>query len=74
MFLISNNVTLLQGCSAKKKVWERSQKLVLLKQLQTHFKAKHEKGVGTPFARVPAPLPTTPLHFYHLTSYRSHDT
>jgi len=27
-----------------------------LKQLQTHFKAQHEKGVGTPFPRVPAPL------------------
>jgi len=52
-------------------VWEHSQKtshfkqkgvgtlpekLANLKQLQTHFKAKHEKGVGTPFPRVPAPL------------------
>jgi len=27
-----------------------------LKQLQSHFKAKREKGVGTPFPRVPAPL------------------
>jgi len=27
-----------------------------LKQLQTHFKAKHETGVVTPPARVPAPL------------------
>jgi len=25
-------------------------------QLPTHFEAKHEKGVGTPFPRVPAPL------------------
>ena len=32
-----------------KKVWERIQKIDNLKQLQTHFKAKREKGVGTPF-------------------------
>jgi len=31
-------------------------KLATLKQLRTRFKAKHEKGVGTPFPRVPAPL------------------
>jgi len=31
-------------------------KLAISKQLQTHFKAKHEKGVGTPFPRVSAPL------------------
>jgi len=37
-------------------VWERTQKLDILKQLQTHFKAKHEKSVGTPFPRVTAPL------------------
>jgi len=30
--------------------------LAILKQLQTHFKTKHEKGVGRPFPRVPAPL------------------
>jgi len=39
-----------------KKVWESIQKIAILKQLQTHFKAKREKGVGTPFPRVPAPL------------------
>jgi len=39
-----------------KKVWERIQKIAILKQLPTHFKAKREKGVGTPFPRVPAPL------------------
>jgi len=39
-----------------KKVWERSQKLAILNQLQTHFKAKREISVGTPFPRVPAPL------------------
>jgi len=32
-----------------KKVWERTEKLSILKQLQTHFKAKHEKDVGKPF-------------------------
>jgi len=38
-----------------KEVWERNQKkLAILKQLRTHFKAKLEKGVGTPFPRVPA--------------------
>jgi len=31
-------------------------KIAILKQLQTHCKAKCEKGVGTPFQRVPAPL------------------
>jgi len=45
-----------QGCSANEKVWERTQKIAILKQLQTHFKAKREKGVGMPFPRVPAPL------------------
>jgi len=35
-----------QGCSANKKVWERTQKNIL-KQLQTHFKAKCGKGMGT---------------------------
>jgi len=40
----------------RKEVRERTKKLAVLKQLQTFFKAKHEKGVGTPFPRVPAPL------------------
>jgi len=38
-----------QGWSANKKVWERTKKIAILKQLQTHFKAKCEKGMGTPF-------------------------
>jgi len=46
----SRNVVLI------KKVWERIQKIDILKQLQTHFNAQREKGVGTPFPRVPAPL------------------
>jgi len=29
-------------------------KLAILKQLRTNLKLKHEKGVGTPFPRVPA--------------------
>jgi len=39
-------------------LWERTHKTAILKQLQTHFKAK--KGVGTPFPRVPAPLHPCP--------------
>ena len=44
-----------QGCSVNKKVWERIQKIAILKQLQTHFKTKRE-GVETLFPRVPVPL------------------
>jgi len=33
-------------------------KIAILKQLKTLFKAKREKGVGTPFPRVPAPALT----------------
>jgi len=39
-----------------KKVWERIQEIPILKQIPTHFKAKREKGVGTPFPLVPTPL------------------
>ena len=39
-----------------KNVWERTQKISILKQVQTHFKAKLEKDVRTPFPHVPAPL------------------
>jgi len=42
-----------------KNVWECFQKNS--QQLQTHFKAKREKGEGTPFPRVPAPLHTWPV-------------
>jgi len=47
-----------QGCSANKKDMglNASEKIAVLKHLQCHFKAKREKGVGTPFPRVPAPL------------------
>jgi len=45
-----------QGCSANQMVWERNQKIAILKQLPTHFEAKHKKHVGTPFPRVLAPL------------------
>jgi len=37
-------------------VGTHSKKLAILKQLQTNLKSKHEKGVGTPFPRVPAPV------------------
>jgi len=40
-----------RGVVLTKKVWELNQK-----QIPTHFKAKPEKGVGTPFSRVLAPL------------------
>jgi len=32
-----------------KKVWERIQKIAIVKQLQSHFKAKRGKGLETPF-------------------------
>jgi len=31
-------------------------KIAILKQFRTHFKAKREIGVGTPFPRLPASL------------------
>jgi len=37
-----------------RKMWERTQKIDNSEQLQTHFKAKREKSVGTTFPRVPA--------------------
>jgi len=39
-----------------KKVLERIQNIAIIKQLQSYFKAKREKGVGKSFPRVPAPL------------------
>jgi len=44
--------TRMQGCSANKK-GVGTHPIAILKQLQTHFKAKREKGVGTPFPRIP---------------------
>jgi len=37
-------------------VGKQPKKLAILKLLRIHFKSKHEKGVGTPFPLVPAPL------------------
>jgi len=37
-------------------MWERIQKIAILKKRQTNFKAKSEKGVETPFPRVPVAL------------------
>jgi len=51
--LLCSTVRLNQGCSAEKKGVGTHQKIAILKQLPTHFKAKREKGVGTPFPRVP---------------------
>jgi len=39
-----------------KKMWERIQKIAILRQLPTHFKAKREKGVGMLLPHFPAPL------------------
>jgi len=46
---------------------------VILKQLQTHFKVKHEKGVGTAFPRVRAPLhpDIVPTFFTTITTHNS---
>jgi len=49
-----------QRCGANKKDVGTHPKKAILKQLQTHFEAKREKGVGTPFPRVPAPLHPCP--------------
>jgi len=45
--------SLRQGCSANKKVWELIQKITILKQLPTHFKAKRKKCGNV----VPTPTP-----------------
>jgi len=37
-------------------VGTHTKQIAILKQLWAHFKAKREKGVGTPFPRVPDPL------------------
>jgi len=43
-----------QGCSTKKKrCGNAPKKPAILKQRQTHFEAKHGKGVGTPIPSVP---------------------
>jgi len=47
----------LQECSVNKRgVGTHPKNLAVSQQLQTNVKAKHEKGVGTPFPRVPALL------------------
>jgi len=58
-FLAYCSVTLChkQGCRVSKKgVGAHPKKLAILKQLRTNLKPNHEKGVGRPFPRVPAPL------------------
>jgi len=50
-----------------KKVWKRIQKMAILIQPKTHFKAKREKGVETPFPRVPAPLHPWSCHIVRET-------
>jgi len=55
ILFVSRDVVLTKKCG------NAPQNIAILKQLQTHFKAKCEKDVGTPFPRVSAPL--------HLCSY-----
>jgi len=52
------------GCSANNRCGNAPKKIPIFKQLQTHFEKKHEKGVGTPFQRVPAPLVPCPRCFW----------
>jgi len=47
--ILIGHVVLYRDVVLTKKVWERTLKIAILKQLQTHFKAKREKGVGAPF-------------------------
>jgi len=42
-----------------KRCWNASKKIAILKQLQTHFETKREKGVGTPFPSHYTPEPCT---------------
>jgi len=44
-----------QGCSANKRGVGTHPKIAILKQLQTHFKAKRGKGVGTAVPTPPQP-------------------
>jgi len=46
------------------------QKIAISKQLQTHFKAKREKGVGPPFPCVPAPLDLEDESFHYPVELR----
>jgi len=48
------NVVLTKWCGNAHKHFLKA----ILKQLQTHFKEKYEKGVGTPFPRVPTTHPS----------------
>jgi len=49
-------------------VWERIQKIAISKHLKTHFKAKREKGLGTPFTT--SYHPTTVLFISRFTNHR----
>jgi len=48
---MGRNVVPKNGCG------KASKKIANLKRLSTNFKAKREKGVGTPFPSVSTPLP-----------------
>jgi len=48
-------------------VWKRIQKIAISKQFTTHFKAKREKDVGTPFP----PHFTPAFHSMHICNFRT---
>jgi len=54
--LQKHSISLSRDVVLAKTVWERIQKIAILKQLQRHLKAKRDKDVGTPFPCVPVPL------------------
>jgi len=60
-------VRLLRDAVLTKRCGKASEEIAILKQFPTHFEAKCEKGVGTPFPRVPAPLHTC---IYSINQYR----
>jgi len=50
MMLKPRDVVLIKRCG------NASKETAFLKQFSTHFKAKREKGVGTPLPRFPTPI------------------
>jgi len=54
-----------------KKVWARTQNPSYFKTASNSFQSKHEKGVGTPFPRVPVPLHPRVYFYYSIPAKRS---
>jgi len=74
---VNNHVKKIQGCIANEEDVGKHPKIAILKQLQSHFKAKRKTGVGTPFPRVPphyTPEKESPMwcstKFYELPNKR----